>query len=333
MSPVIDAIEDSRYGSVVKILTCILTLLLGILPSSRSTANDFEGALERAREAGLNHRYNEVIELLTPFNADGSPETRYITAAEIGRAYFHLGRYGEAHRAFREAVRLHPERAETAIYLEATSYLMGNSEQAYSILREILKSGAYDLYLAVTLPGERRFLADPEVHQIIEEFSVDLAIDVEQARILGVGLGDSRSDAVDRLAARSSDPEAPALTASAGPALIWAFVFDAQQQLDEILLQAENLFRYTPYRLSFDNKTDWSLTPAAAIASWGPPSDTAASQEDGIVISWDYPGHRLTLDFGRPRPPRPLGLPEGAAMLRTVQLTRKTSDPADRITE
>ncbi len=333
MSPVIDAVEDSRYGSVVKILTCILMLLLGILPSSRSTANDFEGALERAREAGLNHRYNEVIELLTPFNADGSPETRYITAAEIGRAYFHLGRYGEAHRAFREAVRLHPERAETAIYLEATSYLMGNSEQAYAILREILKSGAYDLYLAVTLPGERRFLADPEVHQIIEEFSVDLAIDVEQARILGVGLGDSRSDAVNRLAARSSDPEAPALTASAGPALIWAFVFDAQQQLDEILLQAENLFRYTPYRLRFDNKTDWSLTPAAAIASWGPPSDTAASQEDGIVISWDYPGHRLTLDFGRPRPPRPLGLPEGAAMLRTVQLTRKTSDPADRMTE
>jgi len=333
MSPVIDGVEDSSYGSVVNIRILLFTLLLAALPGGLVSADEFEIALERAREAGLDHRYNEVIELLTSFNADSNPEIRYITAAEIGRAYFHLGRYGEAHRAFREAVRLHPERAETAIYLEATSYLMGNSEQAYAILREILKSGAYDLYLAVTLPGERRFLADPEVHQIIQEFSVDLAINVEQARILGVGLGDSRSDAVDKLAARSSDPEAPALTASAGPALIWAFVFDAQQQLDEILLQAENLFRYTPYRLRFDNKTDWSLTPAAAIASWGPPSDTAASQEDGIVISWDYPGHRLTLDFGRPRPPRPLGLPEGAAMLRTVQLTKQTSDPADRMTE
>ena len=333
MRQIIDAVEDSRYGSLVKIKTGILTLLLATLASGRLTANDFEAALERAREAGLSHRYDEVIELLTPFNADGNPEIRYITAAEIGRAYFHLGRYGEAHRAFREAVRLHPERAETAIYLEATSYLMGNSEQAYAILREILKSGASDLYLAVTLPGERRFLADPEVHQIIEEFSVDLAINVEEARILGVGLGDSRSDAVDRLVAQSSDPEAPSLTASAGPALIWAFVFDAEQQLEEILLQAENLYRYTPYRLRFDDENDWSLTPAAAIASWGPPSQTAASQEGGIAISWEYPGHRLTLDFGRPRPPRPLGLPEGAAMLRTVQLTKHSSDSADRMTE
>ena len=333
MSQVIDAIEDSRYGSVVKILTGMLTLLLAILPSGRLTANDFESALEHAREAGLSHRYDEVIELLTPYNADDNPETRYITAAEIGRAYFHLGRYGEAHRAFREAVRLHPERVETAIYLEATSYLMGNSEQAYAILREILKSGAFDLYLAVTLPGERRFLADPQVHQIIEEFSVDLEIDVEQARILGVGLGENRSDAVDKLFAKSSDPEAPALTASAGPALIWAFVFGAEQQLEEILLQAENLYRYTPYRLKFDEKNDWSLTPAAAIASWGPPSQTAVSQEGGIAISWDYPDHRLTLDFGRPRPPRPLGLTEGAAMLRTVQFKQHSSDPADRMTE
>ena len=333
MRQVIDAIEDSRYGSVVKNLTGVLTLLLATLPGGLSAASDFEAALERAREAGLSHRYDQVIELLTPFNADGNPETRYITAAEIGRAYFHLGRYGEAHSAFREAVRLHPERAETAIYLEATSYLMGNSEQAYAILREILKSGAFDLYLAVTLPGERRFLADPEVHQIIEEYAIDLAIDVEGGRILGVGLGDSRNDAVERLVAQSSDPEAPALTASAGPALIWAFIFDTEQQLKEILLQAENLYRYTPYRLRFDDNNDWSLTPAAAIASWGPPNQTATTQEDGITLIWEYSGHRLTLNFGRPRSPRPLGLPEGVAMLRTIQLTKHTSNPADRMTE
>ncbi|MCW8984662.1 MAG: tetratricopeptide repeat protein [Thermoanaerobaculales bacterium] len=333
MRHVMDAVEDSGYGSVVKKLIGPAMILLAVLPSGRLTANDFAAALERAREAGVNHRYNEVIELLTPFNTDADPEAQYITAAEIGRAYFHLGRYGEAHRAFREAVRLHPERPETAIYLEATSYLMGDSEQAYAILRELLKSGARDLYLAVTLPGERRFLADPRVREIIEEFSVDVPTDIERARIFGVGLGDSRSDAVARLDARSSDPEAPALTASAGPALIWAFVFDPEQRLEEILLQAENLYRYTPYRLRFDDKLDWSLTPAAAIASWGPPSHTANSREDGIAVSWDFPGHRLTLDFGRPRPPGPLGLSQGAAMLRTVQLTRQTSDSTDRMTE
>jgi hypothetical protein len=210
---------------------------------------------------------------------------------------------------------------------------MGDLEQAYAILREILKSGARDLYLAVTLPGERQFLADARVREIIEEFSVELPMDILQAKIFGVALGDSRSDSVDKLGARSSDPEAPTLTASAGPALIWAFVFDAEQQLSEILLQAENLYRYTPYRLRFDESLDWSLTPAAAIASWGPPSDTADSRKDGIILSWDFPGHRLTLDFGRPRAPGPPGLTEGAAMLRTLQLTRQTSDAAGRMTE
>jgi tetratricopeptide (TPR) repeat protein len=328
-----DAGEVPGYGLGVKISMCSTLILLVMLPCGLAAADDFEFALERAREAALDHRYEEVIEFLTPFNAADDLEIRYITAAEIGRAYFHLGRYREAHRAFREAVRLHPERVETAIYLEATSYLVGEREQAYAILREILKSGARDLYLVVTLPGERRFLADPEVHEIIEEFSIALEVDVESAHIFGVGLGDDRGHAISALEARSSDPNAAALTASAGSALIWAFVFDAEQRLEEIVLQAENLFRYTPYRLQFGDALDWRLTPAAAIAAWGPPSHTATSQDDGMAASWDHPGHRLTLDFGRPRPPRPPGIPDGAAMLRTVRLMRKATGSAGRISE
>jgi tetratricopeptide (TPR) repeat protein len=328
-----DVGEVSGYGLTVKKPIVMVTILSAFLPCNQAAASDFEAALERARKAGLEHRYGEVIEILAPFNAVGDPEVKYITAAEIGRAYFHLGRYGEAHRAFREAVRLHPERVETAIYLEATSYLMGDSAQAYAILREILRSGARDLYLAVTLPGERQFLADPEVHRIIEENAVTLTVDVERARILGVGLGDSRDSAVEALEARSSDPNAPSLTASAGPALIWAFAFDTEQRLREIVLQADNLFRYTPYRLQFGKELDWRLTPAAAIAAWGAPSDIAASQEEGVVASWDYADHRLTLDFGLPRPPRPPTVPEGVAVLRTLRLTRQAEQSADRMTE
>ena len=309
------------------------TALLAALISVGAGRDDFDSALERAREAGISHRYAEVIEILTPFNAVEDSETRYITASEIGRAFFHLGRYREANRAFREAVRLHPERAETAIYFEATSYLTGDAEQAYAILREILKSGARDLYLAVTLPGERRFAADPEVLAIIDEFAVPLDLDVERARVLGVGLGDRRDFTVDTLEARSSDAEAPALTASAGPALIWAFVFDTEQQLDEILLQAENLLRYTPYRLQFDDDLDWRTTPAAAIAAWGPPNHTAVSPDDGIAVTWEHPEYRLTLEFGRPRLPQPRGIPEGAAMLRTIQLKKQASESADRMNE
>ena len=330
---VMDGTRDSGYGLSVNRSFWFLTILLGALLDAGAGGEDFESALERAREAGISHRYAEVIEILTPFNAVEDSETRYITAAEIGRAFYHLGRYREAHRAFREAVRLHPERVETAIYLEATSYLVGDTDQAYTILREILKSGARDLYLAVTLPGERRFAADPEVQAIIHEFAVPLDVDVEEARILGVSLGDRRNFAVHTLEAQSSDAEAPTLTASAGPALIWAFVFDAEQRLDEILLQTENLLRYTPYRLRFDDTLDWRTTPAAAIATWGPPDYTAASQDDEIALTWERPEYRLTLDFGRPRLPRPHGISEGAAMLRTIQLKRQTQESADRMIE
>jgi tetratricopeptide (TPR) repeat protein len=308
-------------------------ILSGLLISRLAPASDFESALARAQEAGVAHRYEEVIELLTPFNSADDPEARYITAAEIGRAYFHLGRYEKAHRAFREAVRLHPERVETAIYLEATSYLVGDVEQAYAILREILNSGARDLYLAVTLPGEKRFLADPRVQGMIEESSVTLEVDVESARMLGVALGDNREVVVETLEAQSSDPDAPNLTASAGPAPIWAFVFDDAQELREIGVQADNLVRYTPYRLHFGNGLTWRMTPAAAIAAWGPPRHTATSPDDGLTLTWEYPGHRLTCDFGRPRQPQPPGTADGAALMRTIRLTRQAEESLVRIDE
>ena len=268
-----------------------------------------------------------------PFNSLEDSEARYITAAEIGRAYFHLGRYHEAHQAFRQAVRLRPERAETAIYLQATSYLVGDTGQAYSILREILKSGARDLYLAVTLPGEKRFLADPKVIQIIEEYAVPLSVDIKRGLVHGVGLGTSREVAVDKLHARSSDPTSNALTASAGPALIWAYVFDADHRLEEIVIQADHLFRYTPYRLSFDQDLGWSLTPAAAIAAWGPPNRTEPTGDHEMLVSWRFDSHLVDLRFGRPREPRPPGIAEGVAVLRSIHLTRQSGATADRMIE
>lgn len=306
-------------------------ILLVTLAGGPAAAEDFEDALAAAREAALNHRYNQVIDILTPFNSVDDPEKRYITAAEIGRAYFHLGRYSEAHRAFREAVTLHPERAESAIYLEATSYLVGDRNQAYTIFRELLKSGARDLYLAVTLPGERTFAGDPQVQAILDEYLQPLEVDLERAEILGLRLGEDRDKAVRVLDARSSNPTAAALTASAGPALIWAFVFDDGRRLDEVVLQAENLLRYTPYRLDFGNQIDWRVTPASAIAIWGPPNRTEESVDGGIAVGWSRPTFDMTLEFGRPRAPQPQGITEGTAMLRSVQLKRRHPASPDRI--
>jgi tetratricopeptide (TPR) repeat protein len=327
-----DAGELSGYGFRVKAPSRLTMALSVLLFSGDLAAEDFESALERARQAAINHRYLEVIELLTPFNAVSDPETRYITAAEIGRAQFHLGRYREAHNAFREAVRLRPERAETAIYLEATSYLMGEKEQAYAILREILASGAQDLYLAVTLPGESSFAADAEVQAIIAEFAVPLDVDYERGEIFGLSFGDQRRVAVEKLGIQASVADTRALTASAGPALIWAFVFDDREELVEILLQTENLLRYTPYRLRIKDDLDWRATPAVAISALGPPGLTTPTVDGGITMSWELSGHTLSFNFGVPRRPRPRSITEGTAMLRSIQLKRDASHP-DRMNE
>ena len=177
-------------------MTCrhiALVTFLGLFLAQPAAAQHLETALEEARIAAKNHQYDKVVEILTPYNSVPDEESRYITAAEIGRAYFHLGRYQESHRAFREAVRLRSDRIETAIYLQATAYLMGEREQAVAILREVLKSGAEDLYLAVTLPGERRFLADPEVRALLAEFAVPVPVDLDPPGFLGATLGDGRA--------------------------------------------------------------------------------------------------------------------------------------------
>jgi len=300
-------------------LACLLAVLC--LAAPMAVAEDRESALRRAREAADGRRYAEVVEILTPFNAVDDPEWRYLSAAEIGRAYFHLGRYREAHRAFREAVSLHPERVESAIYLQATSFLVGDRKQALMILEEILKSGARDLYLAVTLPGERRFLSDPEVRAVLAEHVIPLEVDIENASVLGVSLGDSRGQVEAQLDAGSSDQSATALTASAGPALIWFFGFDQDQRLVEIVLQTDNLFRYTPYRVQFGDVVDWRSTPAAAVAAWGPPTKTIETPDHGLAMTWNLPSHRLTLDFASPREPRLAEIAEGSAMLQAATLS------------
>ena len=108
---------------------------------------------------------------------------------------------------------------------------------------------------------------------------------------------------------------------------------EAEQRLQEIVLQAENLFRYTPYRLHFSEAVGWDVTPAEAIAAWGTPAVLTTAQDQGIVATWEYPGHRVTLDFGRPRSPLPLGVPDGTAWLRTVRLTRQNNETTGRMTK
>jgi tetratricopeptide (TPR) repeat protein len=300
-----------------------IVLLVGAV----GRCEDFDAALVHAREAAQRHRYAETIEILQPYASSDDSEIMYITAAEIGRAYFHLGRYQAANRAFRQAVTIHPEIPETAIYLEASSYLTGDTHQAYLIFEELLRSGARDLYLAVTLPGNRRFLAEPEVQALLAKYAVPLEVDVRQATIMGVSLGDSHEDVIATSGATAADSTARTLTAEAGPAVLWVFAFDSEQRLEETVLNAANLVDYTPYRMQFAAGIDWTATPAAAIAAWGLPTSTSTDSETGLSATWDFGDHYLTVTFGTAGALRPPEAPQGAAMIRSLRLSIGPTPP------
>jgi len=110
----------------------------------------------------------------------------------------------------------------------------------------VLHSGATDLYLAVTLPGERAFLADPEVWSLLESHAVPLELDLEEGRFRSVRLGDDRRAVERALGASPGSAISGTLIARAGPHMIWALTFAPDGALDEILVDTDRLLRYTP---------------------------------------------------------------------------------------
>jgi tetratricopeptide (TPR) repeat protein len=304
--------------------------LLGPVPPEGGP-EAFEAALDRAREAAAQHRYGNVIEMLTPFSGSADPEIRYTATAEVGRAWYHLGAYPAANQAFREAVAIHPDRVETAIYLLATSHIVGDEEQARLVLGALLESGARDLYLAVTLAGKTSFLADPEMRKIIERHAIPLEVRAESGTVMDVSLGDTREQVLATLGVAPENRSARSLTAEAGPAMTWAFLFDPEQRLNEIVLHIQNLLEYTPYRPRFGGGVDWSSSPAAVIAAWGAPPQAVPERENSISMSWDFPGHRLTVEFARPGAYPPPDHSAGAAVMRTVRLQAQPARSPARI--
>ncbi len=317
-------------------LLSALVLVLG--PASVAAAQD-ETAFD---EVGLGrtllaveslvqqHRFQQIVELLEPFDEPGSglksdPDGEYAVTAELGRACYHLGRYPQAYSYLRRAVTLEPQRPETALYLQAAAFLTGRKEQAFSVFRAVVGSGARDLYLAVTLPGEVSFMSEPKVWEILGENAEPIAVDLEQGSIGPARLGDERSAVAAALGVVPDRSQSgPVLAARAGPKVIWTFRFSADG-LAEMVVEAENLARYTPLRLSFGSGHDWRLTPAAAIALLGQPARADNGKSGDVTFSWDQPGCTLELVFGIPRHPRPLPIPAGAAMLRRITIKKSTS--------
>jgi len=186
----------------VSLLMCVTTAV--VLAVGSTLAGQPAGAeeartavLDRAGELAEHHRYQEVVELLEPVldSPEGALEASAV-AFELGRAYFHLGRYDRAYAAFSRVQ--DPDHFEGGVvlpYLEASAYLLERKEEALTILERLLASGRTDLELAVTLPGERAFLQDPDVWRLLDRYARGLDVSVVGGTVMGISLGDPRPQA------------------------------------------------------------------------------------------------------------------------------------------
>ncbi len=292
--------------------TLFVTLWAGVCSAATP-----EAALGQARSLVAGNHYPEALAILEPFIADdlGDPISWEI-AAETGRAAFHLGQYHKAHELFQRVVQARPVVMEPALYLEATSYLLGDHRQAFVIFEAILQSGAQDLYLAVTLPGEKGFLDEPKVQELLEQYAHPLAIRPASAMIQGVRLGQKRSIIADHLGI-DAPPDGTNLTARAGPFLTWIFSFDQNEQLTEVVLDAEHLRRYTPFILDLSEGISWASTPITCIGSLGGKFRSSTTTDGSLILTWDFSEASLDLVFSRPDTDQ-----HGAAILEMVRMYR-----------
>ena len=285
----------------------------------------WEATVREAVELARGHRYPRVVELLKPVAArEDLPERgRFEVEAELGRALFHMGRYGEAWDHLVEAARIQPRRIEVGLYLEAAAWVTGRRKEALAIFDGILASGARDLYLAVTLPGERGFLADPEVWRIFDRHRRPLQVDLVRGTLAGARLGGTRSEVAEVLGMEAPDSPDSVLTARAGPMILWVLHFDGDGILDDIIIDASHVDRYTSYGLETVQGPGPRSTAAEALVALGSPASTTPTPDGAMVLRWDFPQVAASLEFGMPDRPPPPGVDGGHAVLRMIRLQRR----------
>ncbi len=149
--------------------------------------------------------------------------------------------------------------------------LRETQSRPFLIFEELLRSGARDLYLAVTLPGARRaFSPSPRSQALLARICRARRGRRPEAVAMQVRLGESHDTVVSGWDAHSERCSAGALTAEAGPAVIWAFDFDDHQRLSGISLFAGQSARVH------------TLPPASSPpASIGPPRRPRRSPPGG----------------------------------------------------
>ncbi len=305
----------------------LVTTVLALLSLCRSAAGqdapDWREAVRKASELSRSHRYVQAVSLLEPLARQELPdEARFEVEAELGRALFHVGRYPDAWDHLVEAARIQPRRVEVALYLEAVAWVTGRRKEALAIFDGILASGARDLYLAVTLPGERSFLGDPEVRAILERHRKPLEIDLEHGVFSGARLGDPRSTVAGALGMTAPGTGSDVLTARAGPMILWALRFDGEDRLAGVVVHVDHVERYTPYALTTTRGLHPGATAAEAMVALGAPAATTPVSEGTMILRWDFPGTIVALEFGVPEGTPSGGPDQPHATLRMIEMSR-----------
>ncbi len=312
-----------RVFSVTGVIgAALLAVTLGVPGTLRdlAAADDAPSMLQQAEELAAHHRYQEVVDLLGPLvESPTAPAATPESVLELGRAYFHLGRYNEAYDAFKRATEARPAGSEGLEYLEASAYLLDRKDEALALLERVLASGRTDLVLALTLPGERAFLRDPAVWQVLKRYARRLDISLVQGTVMGFPLGTARAEveqALQDVPRQLDDPDGPASLE------VLQLRFSDDGRLAGLALSAEDLLRYTPFRLGLDDGLGWGSAPDEAVERYGAPTTFVPQSDGGVRLTWTFQGWSGTLGFGPPRLPRPAPIGEGRAMLREVELHR-----------
>ncbi len=303
-----------------------------LLTTSAAQSADLTTVLEAARNAAREQRYQRVVELLQPHTEPLPAEerARFSIAAQLGRAHFHLAEYASAHRWIRVAASVQPQNIEVGIYRQASAYLSGHHDEAFAVFEQILRSGAQDLWLPMTLSGEDAFRTEPRVQALLEQYTRTLPIDLGTGALAGARLGQPRSDVVAAFGAVDVE-EGRFVSARSGPIVLWSLEFDAHDQLIGIIVNVTGMILYSPLRPAFGGQLDWRAQPHDATAVLGPPIESHNPTGSLQTLTWQIDRVRTEMDF-EVLPPHSKAGPtdtQSPPRMQTVRL-RLISDDATR---
>ena len=292
-----------------------------LLTTSAAAPADLHAAIAAARKAASAQRYSDVITILEPYTEPlpAADDDRFNVAAEFGRALFHLAQYDLAYDWILRAAALQPHNIEVGIYRQASAFITGRHEEAFALFEQVLRSGAQDLWLPISLSGTTQFLEQERTQQLLQQYARLLPIDLRRGRIAGAALGMARTDVKAALGALTAD-DGRFLLARAGPVMLWSLEFDQSDRLVGAVVNVAGMLRFSSLRPSFEQGLDWRATPGALTSTLGPPIRQDDDQNGQLSLEWQRDTISLLITFAPATQPTPPGVGSHSQLIQSVRL-------------